>query len=99
MRNRETGNLEFAALREYIMIMQGEGNLAYYVRLAISEELTERQRELVEMYYLEGMSMTEIAHRLGLSPSSVSRTLKRGRERLRKHFKYNGRIFLNAMLE
>jgi DNA-binding NarL/FixJ family response regulator len=99
LKDKDIASLEFAALREYIMIMQGGGNLAAHVRLAINEELTERQRELITMYYLEGMSMSEIARVLGLSPSTVSRTMKRGRERLRKHFKYNGRMFLNGMLE
>ncbi len=98
--SREDDNiLEFEALREYISIMDAGGNLSHHVRVAINEELTERQRELIKMYYLDGVNMTEIAHRLGLSPSTVSRTIKRGRDRLRKHFKYNGRMFLNSMLD
>lgn len=98
--NREDDNiLEFEALREYISIMDAGGNLSHHVRVAINEELTERQRELIKMYYLDGVNMTKIAHRLGLSPSTVSRTIKRGRDRLRKHFKYNGRMFLNSMLD
>ncbi|MBS7403366.1 MAG: sigma-70 family RNA polymerase sigma factor [Oscillospiraceae bacterium] len=91
--------LENEALLEYITLSQTSGGLGSHVRMAMQEELTDRQRELIEMYYLKGMSMTEIAHTLGLSPSTVSRTLKRGRERIRKHFKYNGRILVNSLLD
>ena len=91
--------LENEALLEYITLSQTSGGLGSHVRMAMQEELTDRQRELIEMYYLKGMSMTEIAHTLGLSPSTVSRTLKRGRERISKHFKYNGRILVNSLLD
>lgn len=41
--------------------------------------------------------MTEVAEGLGLSPSGVSCTLKRGRTRLRKYLKYNGRVIAEAV--
>lgn len=91
--------LEKEALKQYILLSQSQGGLASHVREAMSEELTDRQRELIEMYYLQGMSMTEIAATLDLDPSTVSRTLKRGRERIRKYFKYNGRILVNSLSE
>ena len=69
------------------------------MRVAINEELTDRQRELIELYYLENMNMTEIARRLGISPSTVSRTRKRGRGRLRKYIKYNGQFFVDSLSE
>ena len=65
----------------------------------MDEELTQRQRELIELYYLENMNMSEIACRLGISPSTVSRTLKRGRGRLRKYIKYNGQFFTDSLAE
>lgn len=91
--------LETEALKQYILLAQTPGGLSSHVREAIREELTDRQRELIEMYYLQGMSMTEIGETLGLSHSTVSRTIKRGRERIRKAFKYNGRILVNSLPE
>ncbi len=44
--------------------------------------LTPRQRQVVELYYYECLTMTEIARRLGLNPSTVSRHLKSARGRL-----------------
>ena len=58
------------------------------LRLARQSELTPRQAQLVEMYFDEGLSMTEIGARLGISKSTVSRTLARARERLRRSLRY-----------
>lgn len=99
MKGSEDKKLEYEALQEFVGLVYVGGNLADRVRIAIDEELTERQRELINLYYLEQMSMTEIAQRLELSPSTVSRTLKRGRGRLKKYLKYNGRYFAEAVSE
>ena len=99
MKGSENKKLEYEALQEFIGLLYIEGNLSKRVRVAINEELTERQRELINLYYLEQMSMTEIAQTLDLSPSTVSRTLKRGRTRLKKYLKYNGRYFTEAVSE
>lgn len=56
---------------------------------AIEEELTERQREVVTDYYLKHMTIYKIAEALGLSVSTVSRTLTRGRANLRRALKYS----------
>lgn len=97
MKGSEKNRLEYEALQEFIGLVDVGGNLGSRVRIAINEELTDRQRELMSLYFLEEMSMTEIAARLGLRPSTVSRTLKRGRGRLKKYFKYNGRYIAEAV--
>lgn len=99
MKGSEDKKLEYEALQEFVGLVYVGGNVANRVRIAIDEELTERQRELIDLYYLEQMRMTEIAQRLELSPSTVSRTLKRGRGRLKKYLKYNGRYFAEAVSE
>lgn len=99
MKGSEDKKLEYEALQEFVGLVYVGGNLGNRVRIAIDEELTERQRELISLYYIEQMSMTEIAQRLDLSPSTVSRTLKRGRGRLKKYLKYNGRYFAEAVSE
>ncbi len=55
---------------------------------AIREELTDRQSAMLDMYYSEGMSMTGIAEKLGVNVSTVSRTIKRGKNRLWKCVRY-----------
>ena len=97
MNSLESKRLEYEALREFIGLVYVEGSLARRVKLAVAEELTERQRELIYLYYIEEKTMTEIAESLGLCPSTVSRTLKRGRTRLRKYIKYNGRYIADAV--
>jgi len=99
LKESENKKLEYEALQEYISLLYVGGNLANRVRIAINEELTQRQSELINLYYLEQMSMTEIARNLSLSPSTVSRTLKRGRNRLKRYLKYNGRYIAEAVSE
>ena len=52
-------------------------------------ELTDRQAEMIHLYYDLGMSIPQIAREQGLHKSSVSRTLKRGRERLKRYLQYS----------
>ena len=52
---------------------------------------------MVYMYYLEQMRMQDIANELGLSISSVSRTIKRGRRRLKSCLRYGGKALMDAM--
>lgn len=59
------------------------------LELARREELTRCQREVVRLHYDEGLSVREIARRTGRNPSSVSRTLRRARERLYRCLRYS----------
>lgn len=99
MNSSDKNKLECEALQEFIGLVAVDGNVSNRVRVAMNEELTDRQRELIQLYYLENMNMTKIAGQLGISPSTVSRTLKRGRGRLRKYLKYNGRYFMETLSE
>lgn len=58
------------------------------LRLARERELTRRQREMVALYYDQGMTMPQIAERLGVNRSTVSRTLRRARDRLYRFLRY-----------
>lgn len=58
------------------------------LRRAREQELTKRQREMVALYYDQGMTMPQIAERLGVSRSTVSRTLRRARDRLYRFLRY-----------
>ena len=59
------------------------------LRKAREQELTARQRQMLRMYYDEGKSMTKIARLLHVNKSTVSRTIARGRNRLKKCLKYS----------
>lgn len=58
------------------------------LRTARRAELTPRQAEMIHLHYDLGLSVTEIAREQGVYKSSVSRTLRRGRERLKRYLKY-----------
>ena len=97
MKAAENKKLEYEALQEFVGLVCTEGSISSQVKRVIKEELTERQEEVIRLYYLEGMKMTGIADRLGICPSTVSRTLKRGRGRIRKYLKYNGRYIVREI--
>jgi len=46
--------------------------------------LTGRQKQIVEMYYIDNKSITEIADILGVNKSTIHRTLKRAIKKLVK---------------
>lgn len=55
---------------------------------ALRQDVTQRQREYMILYYGQGMSMEAIARKCGVNKSTVSRTLKRGRQRLYRCLRY-----------
>ena len=58
------------------------------LRQAREQELTPRQRQLLELYYDRGKNMAQIARELGVNRSTISRTIRRARERLYRHLRY-----------
>ena len=58
------------------------------LRRAREQELTTCQRQVLELHYDQNMSITQIARQLGVNPSTVSRTLRRAQERLRRYLQY-----------
>lgn len=61
---------------------------------ALHEDVTQRQRQYLLLYYGEGLNMSEIGDRLGVDKSTVSRTIKRGEARLRRCLRYGAKRFL-----
>ena len=89
---------EYMALRQYIKAVGAGGRgMTEAVRQALERELTPRQSQLVHMYYIEQMQMQDIADEMGLHISTVSRTIKRGRERLKTCLRYGGRALMSAL--
>ncbi len=71
----------------------------YRIARAMSEELTPRQRQMVRMYYMEQKTMEAIARELGVAVSTVSRTIARGKKRLRRCLRYGGSALLDCARE
>lgn len=58
------------------------------IRNIIKGELTEKQRSCIMLYYGERIKMKDIANQLGMGISSVSRHIKKAKERLKKTMGY-----------
>ena len=58
------------------------------LRQAREQELTPRQRQMLELYFDRGMNIPQIAEELGLNRSTVSRTLRRAKDRLYRCLRY-----------
>lgn len=58
------------------------------LRQAREQELTPRQRQMLSLYYDQGMTIPQIAGALGVNRSTVSRTLRRARDRLYRCLRY-----------
>ena len=58
------------------------------VQRVIREELTDLQRQTLIAYYFQEQTIPQIAADRGVNKSTVSRTLRRAEEKLRKYLKY-----------
>ena len=56
---------------------------------AVAAELTPRQREILALYIDRGMTMSQIAQQLRINKSTVSRSLRRTFQRLRRCLEYS----------
>ena len=54
----------------------------------ISQELTESQRKTLLAYHIQGKTVSQIAQERGVHKSTVSRTLRRAENRLRRFLAY-----------
>lgn len=85
---------ENSDLISYSISLSGADNRPQIERMkrilmrAIRHELTDRQRECVTMYYLEGKKMKDIADAMCLSKSTVSRHIQSAMRKLRKVASY-----------
>lgn len=58
------------------------------VQRVIKEELTELQRQTLTAYYFHQQTIPQIAAERGVNKSTVSRTLRRAEEKLRRYLRY-----------
>ena len=60
------------------------------LRRVIVGDLTEKQKKCLSLYYGAGWSVAQIASAMGITKGSVSKILKRARQRIKKHLEYAG---------
>lgn len=89
------GEAEFCAdkrISELIGVAEAGGDkhrlMIKIMRNIIENELSERQRQMIGLYYFRRMNIPEIAEMLGVNRSTVSRTLSRGRRNILEKMKY-----------
>ena len=58
------------------------------INRVLQEELTTLQRETLIAYYFQEQNIPQIAADRGVNKSTVSRTLRRAEEKLRRYLKY-----------
>lgn len=63
---------------------------------ALREEVTPRQRQILFLYYDQGLNMREIGELLGIDRTTVSRTMKRGEARIHRCLRYGGASLLRG---
>lgn len=66
----------------------GRDRIIELLRTAIREDLSEKQMTYLTRYYIDGMTQGEIGELYGVDKSSVSRTLSRAKNNLKKVMKY-----------
>lgn len=80
----ETGRVDYEDLPNLYV-----GRIMRRIILDNEESLTERQQEVVRLYYREGLYQKDIADQLGISQQGVSDHLEAVRTRLWKQFQKN----------
>ena len=58
------------------------------LKAVIQEELSELQRDVLLAYYFEKKKQVQIAQERKVNKSTISRTMKRAKENLRKFLQY-----------
>ncbi len=58
------------------------------IQRVIQEELTELQRQTIVAYYFQELSIPQIATERGVNKSTISRTLHRAEDKLRRCLRY-----------
>lgn len=95
LKNDFPGEAEFCADKHIAALIgengSGEGKRSLMIKILrniIENELSERQRHMIGLYYFSRMNIPEIAEKLGVNRSTVSRTISRGRRNIMEKMKY-----------
>lgn len=85
---------EFSSYRIYLTSLFDDNSekinkLKTVLKSALQDELTERQILAIKLYYIDNLSQKDIAKKLQIDKSGVSRHIKKGKLTLQKFLKYN----------
>ena len=83
-----TGAMRNIGCEEYFGARLDRATQLHRVRRVISRELSPCQKQVVEGIYYEKLSQSELARRMGVNRSTVCRTLRRARDRLKRCLTY-----------
>lgn len=92
---------ELAAFNQWTC-KQGGGNredlerAKRYIQIVLNEVITPVQRKYIICYYVDQKNMEEIAREFGVSRSTVSRTIKRGRKKAYNCLRFASPLFINS---
>lgn len=83
----------FTSIASYAQWDGGDDNsnnierLKKYVRLFLTSDLlTERQKMVIDMYYLKNLKLREMSDITGLSPSTLSRHISYALKKMRRYY-------------
>lgn len=58
------------------------------LKVALRQELTDRQRECIEMYFMQRLTMEQIGRQLGIGKSTVYKHIETGKAHIRRVLAY-----------
>ena len=92
-------DVEYQALRRFLkQVERAEtGTLTENMASALVVQLTPTPQQMVHKYYFDKNLIHEIADNLQVNVSTVSRTIGRGRRRLRRCLRYGGRALMETL--
>ena len=81
---------DYAAYRDWVLEDSGSGTsqVIHLLRCAIQSELTEKQLSYLTRYFADGMTVSEIGEMYGVNQSTVSRTINRAKNTIKRVMKY-----------
>ena len=83
-------------MKDGMIHIESFAELTPILAAVMRQELTSRQREILLLLYRDGLTVSQCAKALCVSPSTVCRTRDRGIVRLRKHLQYAGKTKTDA---
>ena len=83
-----------AGLQAWLRAQSGDNSqrrqrLLRNLPMAVEQDLTDRQRQILRMRYSQSMTVSSIARELGINKSTVSRTLSNSTMKLYRSLRYS----------
>lgn len=86
--NENEDKITYSSYLSYGSNDEDRKRMKNFLSIALGADLTGRQRQCIMMYYVDGLKMREIAGKLCIHPSTVTRHLRAAQRKLRNLSKY-----------